>query len=61
MGPYAAKRGGGIIKQIRDFAMSSIKCGLEGLLLTLWDDDSPHFELYKRSIIGFANDTWSGG
>ena len=51
----------GNLKQIRDFAMSSIKCGLEGLLLTLWDDDSPHFELYKRSIIGFANDTWSGG
>ena len=51
----------GNLKQIRDFAMSSIKSGLEGLLLTLWDDDSPHFELYKRSIIGFANDTWSGG
>jgi hexosaminidase len=51
----------GNLKQIRDFAMSSIKTGLEGLLLTLWDDDSPHFELYKRSIIGFANDTWSGG
>ncbi len=51
----------GNLKQIRDFAMSSIKSGLEGLLLTLWDDDSPHFELYKRGIIGFANDTWSGG
>jgi hypothetical protein len=51
----------GNLKQIRDFAMSSIKSGLQGLLLTLWDDDSPHFELYKRSIIGFANDTWSGG
>jgi hypothetical protein len=33
---------------------------MDGLLLTLWDDDSPHFELYKRGIIGFANDTWSG-
>ena len=50
----------GNLQQIRDFAMSSIKNGLEGLLLTLWDDDSPHFELYKRGIIGFANYTWSG-
>tara|TARA_A100001015_G_scaffold38072_1_gene41907 strand:+ start:10309 stop:12387 length:2079 start_codon:yes stop_codon:yes gene_type:complete len=50
----------GNLQQIRDFAISSIESGLEGLLLTLWDDDSPHFELYKRGIIGFANDTWSG-
>ena len=28
--------------------------------MTLWDDDSPHFELYQRGIIAFANDTWSG-
>ena len=48
------------LKQIRDFAVSSIESGLDGLLLTLWDDDSPHFELYKRGIMGFANDTWSG-
>lgn len=45
---------------IRSFALSSIKIGLNGLLLTLWDDDSPHFELYHRGIIAFANDTWSG-
>ena len=50
----------GNLKQIRDFAISSIESGMDGLLLTLWDDDSPHFELYKRGIIGFANDTWSG-
>ena len=50
----------GNLEQIRNFAMLSIKSGLEGLLLTLWDDDSPHFELYKRGIIGFANYTWSG-
>ena len=31
-----------------------------GLLLTLWDDDSPHFELYKRGIAAFAEYTWSG-
>jgi hexosaminidase len=40
--------------------LSSIETGLNGLLLTLWDDDSPHFELYYRGIIAFANDTWSG-
>ena len=45
---------------IRSFALSSIETGLNGLLLTLWDDDSPHFELYHRGIIAFANDTWSG-
>ena len=46
------------MKNIRSFALSSIKTGLNGLL-TLWDDDSPHFELYHRGIIAFANDTWS--
>ena len=28
--------------------------------MTLWDDDSPHFELYKRGIVAFAEYTWSG-
>jgi len=32
----------------------------DGLLLTLWDDDSPHFELYMRGILAFAEYTWSG-
>ncbi|MEK9603061.1 MAG: glycoside hydrolase family 20 zincin-like fold domain-containing protein [Flavobacteriaceae bacterium] len=48
------------MKNIRSFALSTIETGLNGLLLTLWDDDSPHFELYHRGIIAFANDTWSG-
>ncbi|MBH46194.1 MAG: glycoside hydrolase family 20 [Flavobacteriaceae bacterium] len=48
------------MNNIRSFTLSSIATGLDGLLLTLWDDDSPHFELYKRGIIAFANDTWSG-
>ncbi len=48
------------IKSIRSFALSSIKSGLNGLLLTLWDDDSPHFELYWRGILAFAEDTWAG-
>jgi len=50
----------GNIKNIRDFALSSINSGNNGLFLTLWDDDSPHFELYKRGIIAFAEYSWAG-
>lgn len=45
---------------IRDFALISIANKADGLLLTLWDDDSPHFELYQRGIAIFAEYTWSG-
>jgi hypothetical protein len=45
---------------IRDFAMISIDNKADGLLLTLWDDDSPHFELYQRGIAIFAENTWAG-
>lgn len=45
---------------IRDFALISIRNKADGLLLTLWDDDSPHFELYGRGIAIFAEYTWSG-
>jgi hypothetical protein len=48
------------IENIKSFALASIESGLEGLLLTLWDDDSPHFELYLRGIHAFAEYTWSG-
>ncbi len=48
------------IDRIKTFALSSIKKGLNGLLLTLWDDDSPHFELYSRGILAFAEYTWTG-
>ncbi len=48
------------MENIRSFALSSIESGSKGLLLTLWDDDSPHFELYMRGIIAFAEYTWSG-
>jgi hypothetical protein len=48
------------IDNIRDFAQSSIDSNNNGLLLTLWDDDSPHFELYQRGIIAFSEYTWSG-
>ncbi|WP_026809641.1 glycoside hydrolase family 20 zincin-like fold domain-containing protein [Arenibacter latericius] len=45
---------------IRSFAVSSIESGSKGLLLTLWDDDSPHFELYMRGILAFAEYSWTG-
>lgn len=45
---------------IRDFALISIRNKADGLLLTLWDDDSPHFELYQRGISIFAEYTWGG-
>ncbi len=48
------------IDQIRIFAEQSINRNYNGLLLTLWDDDSPHFELYKRGISAFAEFTWGG-
>ncbi len=48
------------MENIRSFAMTSIEKGLDGLLLTLWDDDSPHFELYMRGILAFAEYSWSG-
>jgi hypothetical protein len=48
------------IKSIKSFALTSTEKKLDGLLLTLWDDDSPHFELYKRGIHAFAEYTWTG-
>lgn len=47
-------------KNIRDFANISIENNAQGLLLTLWDDDSPLFELYQRGIATFAEYTWTG-
>jgi len=48
------------ITSIKTFALGSIIRGLNGLLLTLWDDDSPHFELYSRGIFAFAEYSWAG-
>ena len=45
---------------IGSLALTSIDKGLDGLLLTLWDDDSPHFELYWRGILFFSEYTWAG-
>ena len=48
------------IESIKSFSLTSVSKKLDGLLLTLWDDDSPHFELYKRGISAFAEFTWGG-
>mgnify|MGYP000306609528 FL=1 len=48
------------MEAIKIFAVNSIESGTNGLLLTLWDDDSPHFELYMRGILAFSEYTWSG-
>jgi len=48
------------MENIRSFANTSIEEKIDGLLLTLWDDDSPHFELYMRGIVAFAEYVWSG-
>jgi hypothetical protein len=48
------------MESIRAFMISSAAQGIDGLLLTLWDDDSPHFELYKRGILAFAEYSWAG-
>ena len=51
---------GGNLDNIKTFAQKSIEQNLPGLLLTLWDDDSPHFELYWRGIVTFSEYTWAG-
>lgn len=51
---------GSNIENIKAFAESSIDKGIFGLLCTLWDDDSPHFELYWRGITAFAEYSWAG-
>jgi hypothetical protein len=48
------------MENIRSFVSTSLEMGIDGLLLTLWDDDSPHFELYMRGILAFAEYAWSG-
>ncbi|MCP4312646.1 MAG: family 20 glycosylhydrolase [Bacteroidetes bacterium] len=48
------------MENISSFANTSIENEIDGLLLTLWDDDSPHFELYQRGILAFAEYSWTG-
>jgi hexosaminidase len=44
---------------VKDFARITAKDHLDGILLTLWDDTSPHFETYWRGIYNFALFSWN--
>jgi hypothetical protein len=44
---------------VKDFARITAKDKLDGILLTLWDDASPHFETYWRGIYNFALFGWN--
>lgn len=44
---------------IKDFSRITSEEKLNGILLTLWDDTSPHFETYWRGIYDFALLTWN--
>ena len=48
------------MRDVPSFEQRSDDKEVNGLLLTLWDDDSPHFELYWRGIAFFAEYCWSG-
>lgn len=45
-------------KAIKEFAGITSEEKLNGILCTLWDDCSPHFETYWRGIYDFALFTW---
>jgi hypothetical protein len=44
---------------VKDFAKITADDKLEGILLTLWDDTSPHFETLWRGIYNYALFTWN--
>ncbi|HUQ66341.1 MAG TPA: glycoside hydrolase family 20 zincin-like fold domain-containing protein, partial [Flavitalea sp.] len=46
-------------KPVKDFARITAKEKLDGILLTLWDDTSPHFETFWRGIYNFALFSWN--
>jgi hypothetical protein len=44
---------------VKDFSRITSEEKMNGILLTLWDDTSPHFETYWRGIYDFALLTWN--
>ena len=44
---------------VKDFSRITAAEKLDGILLTLWDDTSPHFETYWRGIYNFALFSWN--
>jgi hypothetical protein len=46
-------------QSIKDFSKITAAQHLDGILLTLWDDTSPHFETFWRGIHDYALFTWN--
>lgn len=44
---------------VKDFSRITTQEKLNGILLTLWDDTSPHFETFWRGIHNYALFTWN--
>ncbi|MEQ6120831.1 family 20 glycosylhydrolase [Reichenbachiella sp. MALMAid0571] len=47
------------ITQIKAFSQLASKYNLDGVMCTFWDDSSPHFDTFRRSIVAFAEYSWS--
>ncbi len=52
-------RNRGNVEPIHTFCSMTADSGLEGILCTAWDDDSPHMELYWRGWMAFGEFSWS--
>ena len=52
-------RNNGNVGPIREFCQMTAKRGLDGILCTAWDDDSPHMAYYWRGWTPFADFSWN--
>ena len=52
-------RNNGNVGPIREFCRMTAERGLDGILCTAWDDDSPHMAFYWRGWTAFADFSWS--
>ncbi|MCH8978894.1 MAG: beta-N-acetylhexosaminidase, partial [Armatimonadetes bacterium] len=52
-------RNNGNVGPIREFCRMTAERGLDGILCTAWDDDSPHMAFYWRGWTVFADFSWS--
>jgi hypothetical protein len=46
-------------KPIKDYARITAEKKLTGILCTIWDDTSPHFETVWRGVYDFGSATWN--
>ncbi len=51
-------RDNSIFQPIKNFCDVAARIGLDGLLCTLWDDSSPHFETFWRGLYYYAGLSW---